>query len=307
MSEPRDSTDASARALIERVLGEPVADAEKAVWGFQNRTDIVTLEAGERVVVQCYRRRGDAERRLRIMRGLSELAAAAGIPIPRVRAADLDAHPPWVVFAALPGTPVPEPGEFGLEGARFPETAGSMGELLARIRGLPTAGLELDALWSEPDRLAARAARWADDVALGATERAALAALLERVPTLFARRPVVLAHGDFAPVNMLIDRGVLTGLVDFESVRLADPLFDVAWWAWAVRFTSASVLETAWPAFLHGAGIDANEPDLADRVNALQVLRMLELLGGERRLDGDIAGVVLARLRAMLQTAAPSG
>jgi aminoglycoside phosphotransferase (APT) family kinase protein len=300
MSELRETADASARALIERVLAQPVADAEKAGWGFQNRTDIVTLESRERVVVQRYHRRADAELRLRVMRVLSQPAAAADIPVPRVRAADLDADPPWVIFDALPGIPVPEPGEFGLEGARFPETARSMGELLARLRGLPTAGLDLDDLWSDPVRLVAHAARWADDVALGATERAALAGLLKRVPPLFAGRPVILAHGDFAPVNMLVERGTLTGLVDFESVRLADPLFDVAWWAWAVRFTSASVLEAAWPSFLRGAGIDPNEPDLAERVDSLQLLRMLELLGGERRLDDDVAGTVASRLKAML-------
>jgi hypothetical protein len=90
-------------------------------------------------------------------------------------------------------------------------------------------------------------------------------------------------------------------------VRLADTLFDVAWWAWAVRFTSASVLEAAWPSFLYGAGIEPNEPDLAERVDALQILRMLELLGGERRLDEDIAGIVVARLRAMLRTTARWG
>jgi aminoglycoside phosphotransferase (APT) family kinase protein len=301
VSERRDSTDASAGTIIEHVLAKPVADAEKAIWGFQNRTDIVTLESGKRIVVQRYRRRADAELRLRVMLALSQPAAAAGIPIPRARDADLDADPPWVIFDALPGLPVPEPGEFGLEGARFPETARSMGELLARFRGLPTTGLDLDDLWADPVRLAAHAARWADDLpALEATERAALAALLERLPTLFAGRPVVLAHGDFAPVNMLVDRGTLTGLVDFESVRLADALFDIAWWAWAVRFSSASVLEAAWPSFLHGAGIDPNEPDLAERVDSLQVLRMLELLGGDRRLDGDVAGIVATRLKAML-------
>jgi hypothetical protein len=43
MSEVRESTDASARALVERVIAQPVAGAEKADWGFRNRTDIVTL------------------------------------------------------------------------------------------------------------------------------------------------------------------------------------------------------------------------------------------------------------------------
>jgi aminoglycoside phosphotransferase (APT) family kinase protein len=43
------------------------------------------------------------------------------------------------------------------------------------------------------------------------------------VPALFDKRPVVLAHGDFAPVNMLTDGTSLSGLLDFESVRLARP------------------------------------------------------------------------------------
>jgi hypothetical protein len=35
------ATGESERALIERVLARPVADATPTVWGFQNRTDIV--------------------------------------------------------------------------------------------------------------------------------------------------------------------------------------------------------------------------------------------------------------------------
>ena len=93
---------------------------------------------------------------------------------------------------------------------------------------------------------------------------------MSRLPTLFAKRPVVLAHGDFAPVNVLTNGASVTGLLDFESVRLADPLFDVAWWAWAVSFSSPSVLEAAWPMFLQGAGIDATDPELPVRVRSLQ-------------------------------------
>jgi aminoglycoside phosphotransferase (APT) family kinase protein len=61
--------------------------------------------------------------------------------------------------------------------------------------------------------------------------RSTLASLVDRVPDLFAERPVVRAHGDFAPVNVLTDGRSLTGLVDFESVRVTDPVFDAAWWA----------------------------------------------------------------------------
>jgi aminoglycoside phosphotransferase (APT) family kinase protein len=128
-----------------------------------------------------------------------------------------------------------------------------------------------------------------------------LAGLLESLPTLFAGRPVVLAHGDFPPVNVLTDSTSLTGLLDFESVRLADPLFDVAWWAWAVSFASRSVLRAAWLAFLQGAGIDPADPLLPARVHALQVLRMLELVADETSLSPDVRRVVADRLRAMLR------
>jgi aminoglycoside phosphotransferase len=121
------------------------------------------------------------------------------------------------------------------------------------------------------------------------------------LPALFAERPVVLAHGDFAPVNVLTDGTSLTGLVDFESVRLADPLFDAAWWAWAVSFAGPAVLESAWPPFLRGAGIDATDPELPVRVRCLQVLRMVELLAGEPSLAPEVRHIVAERLRAMLR------
>lgn len=296
------ATEESERALIEGVLGRPVAAATQAAWGFQNRTDIVTLHSGDRVVLQRYRRRQDAEYRLRVMRALWRPAAEAGIAIPRIREADLDADPAWVIFDALPGVPIPEAGEVGLEGPRFPAIARAMGELLASFRRLPTAGLQLEDQWADPGRLAAQAGRWAQQVpGLAATERTALVGLLGRIPALFANRPVVLTHGDFAPVNVLTDGTSLTGLVDFESVRLADPLFDVAWWAWAVSFSSPAVLESAWPPFLRGAGVDATDPQLPVRVRSLQVLRMLELLGGGTGLTTEVQRILADRLRAMLR------
>jgi aminoglycoside phosphotransferase (APT) family kinase protein len=296
------ATEESERALIEGALARPVAEVTQAVWGFQNRTDLVTLGSGERVVVQRYRRRQDADYRLRVMRALWRPAAEAGIAIPRVREADLDADPAWVILDVLPGVPVPEAGDAGLEGPRFPTIARAMGELLVGFRRLPTAGLDLDDRWADPGRLAAEAGHWVQQLTwLAAAERAALAGLLDRLPALFANRPVVLAHGDFAPVNVLTDGTSLTGLVDFESVRLADPLFDVAWWAWAVSFASPAVLESAWPPFLQGAGVDATDPELPVRVRTLQVLRMLELLAGEASLAPEVRRIVADRLRAMLR------
>jgi hypothetical protein len=60
---------------IEHVLARPIADATRATWGFMNRTDMVTLINGDRVAVQRYRRREDAEYRLRVMGSLWKPAA----------------------------------------------------------------------------------------------------------------------------------------------------------------------------------------------------------------------------------------
>lgn len=286
--------EASERELIERALARPVSDATRAAWGFTNRTDMITLDNGQRVVLQRYRRREDAEYRLRVMRGLRTPAAQAGIPLPRVRDYNLDGDPAWVIYDVLPGVPVPEAGQAGPGGPRFPQMARIMGELLAAFRRLPAAELELDRRWADPGRLAASAAGWARQLSITNAD-----IYLDAVPGLFAGRPVVLAHGDFAPVNVLTDGQTVTGLLDFEAVRLADPLFDAAWWAWSVSFSSPGVLQQAWPAFLNGAGIDAAEPGLADRVRALQVLRMLEQLAVGNLAPG-IAEIVTDRLRATL-------
>jgi aminoglycoside phosphotransferase (APT) family kinase protein len=271
---------------IQQLLGRSISSSERAEWGFQNRTDLVTLGTGERVVVQRYRRREDAEYRVRAMQGLHGPAATSGIAIPRVREADLDADPPWVAFDALPGEPIPA---VGLDDPRFPGMARAMGELLAAFRTLPTAGLDLDDRWAHPSRLAAHAADWTARIP-------AARAVAERIPALFSGRAAVLAHGDFSPVNVLTDGTSLTGLLDFESVRLADPLFDVAWWSWSVSFGPPGVLASAWPGFLEAAGIDAGDPDLEARLHALQVLRMCELLAGDS-LEGSVRAAVEDRLR----------
>jgi aminoglycoside phosphotransferase len=281
------------RELIERTLGRPVAATARAAWGFTNRTEMVTLADGQRAVVQRYRHREDAGYRLRVMQGLSGPAIEAGIPLPQVREVSLDDDPPWVIYDVLPGVPVPEAGELGPGGPRFTHAARMMGELLASFRGLPAASLRLDDLWADPQRLAAAAARWAEQLPVSAGR------VLDAVPGLFAGRPVVLTHGDFAPVNILTDGRTVTGLLDFEAARLADPLFDPAWWAWSVSFSGLGVLETAWPPFLAGAGINPAEPRLGERVHALQVLRMMEQLANGNLAPG-IAGIVTDRLRAAL-------
>ena len=95
------ATDDSYRVLIERVLARPVTDAMKAGWGFTNRTDFVTLDSGDRVVLQRYRSRRDARYRLQVMHALRAPAAEAGIAIPRILQSGLDRDPAWMVHMKL--------------------------------------------------------------------------------------------------------------------------------------------------------------------------------------------------------------
>src|SRR5215211_3222779 len=84
---------AADRQEIERLLGRPVASAERATWGFTNRTDLVTLRDGSRLVFQRFRRRSAAHHRLRVTEALVAPARAAGVPVAEVLAVGIEAEP----------------------------------------------------------------------------------------------------------------------------------------------------------------------------------------------------------------------
>ncbi|MEX0785643.1 MAG: aminoglycoside phosphotransferase family protein, partial [Dehalococcoidia bacterium] len=39
--------------------------------------------------------------------------------------------------------------------------------------------------------------------------------------------PLVICHGDFHPLNILVDKGAVTGVIDWANITLADPAYDV--------------------------------------------------------------------------------
>lgn len=86
------------------------------------------------------------------------------------------------------------------------------------------------------------------------------------------------AGARWTPANVLVDGERLTGLLDPEFARPADPLFDVAWWAWLVHFHTPDPFERAWPHFLEGAGVDAAAEGFPERIFALQAARVLEVV-----------------------------
>lgn len=233
-----DTTAEAQTKQLERIVGAAVTSVDRARWGFANRTDFVTTSDGERLVVQRYRDKLGAVHRLRAMDALAEPLAACGIAMPVARRVQLDDDPAWAIFDRLPGVPLPDAHMDGLGGVRFPHLAMRMGDLQRCISSIPVGGLDLPAGWADPPSLAMDASGWLERVSagLGVAHGRILSRMIDEVPGLFDGRPAVVAHGDFAPVNVLVAEGEITGLLDFESARLADPLFDVAWWSWVVGF-----------------------------------------------------------------------
>jgi aminoglycoside phosphotransferase (APT) family kinase protein len=203
------------------------------------------------------------------------------------------------LFEALPGVPVPDAGDASLEGRRFPAMAERMGHLISDVHRLTPPEADLPSHWAEPAHRAAHAEAWVGAIGeLDRGERDAAKGLVRDFPALFADRQAVLAHGDFAPVNVLTDGKEVTGLLDLEDVCLADPLLDVAWWAWSVGSGSGRALTPGWRSFLDGAGIEA-DADIEARVSTIQAVRMLELLASGA-LGESIRSGVIERLRTAL-------
>ncbi len=289
--------DSSDFGWLAEALGQPIIEVTATDWGPRNRAELVTFADGTHAVVQRYRRRADVERQVRILAALREPAAAKGIPLPVVRASDLVAQTPWIAFDELPGAPV----EVTPTSTQFPALAHDMGELLAAFAGIHCPDLELDDAWARPRYLAARADAWAECLApaLTAAQIATIEDVLDDLPELFEGRPAVLAHGNFVPGNILVEGTKITGLLDPDALRLADPLYDAAWWAWTVSSADPELLAESWPAFLLGAGMDFDDPTQAERVRYLQLIRMLELLA-DHDLAPDAWRTVHARLARVL-------
>jgi aminoglycoside phosphotransferase (APT) family kinase protein len=314
---------------LSTIVGAPVAAIEPCGWGFENRTVIVTLEDGRRLVVQQINSSLLAGHKLHLAQILPDRLAAVGVRAPRLLAADAAADPPYGVREYLPGSP--GAGLMGtVEGAM--QVARAMGALLPRLALVATSGAGLSDTWASPASLAAHAqqqlARCRPQ--LDDSASAALEAAIAELPARFADRPAIFAHGDFCPVNVLLEIGDrelgigswnlgmseaiaqpatsdpqpptprIVGLLDLEFARIADPLFDAAWWGWVVRYHHAERWSHAWPRLLAAAGI-ADDSATAGRIRVIQRLRCLEMIDyGATTRTSDVAQMWVERLSATL-------
>jgi Ser/Thr protein kinase RdoA (MazF antagonist) len=267
-----------AEAAIQRALGARIERRIPAPWGSKNRTTVVDLSDGRRVVAQVYADPGIAAVRLKAALLLGEPLAQRGVRVPRVLAQDQAAGPAWAVFESLPGAPGYVACGDDLSSVDFPAVASDMGSVLRHFADLDSDRFDLPRLWTDPFALALAAERWLSDIEayLSAVDAMATRAIIDSVPGLLANRRQVVCHGDFGPQNVLVQGGHVTGLLDLEDARVGDSLLDVAWWAWLVRAHTPSAFTRSWSGFLDASGIDRSQESFEDRVLALIVLRLLE-------------------------------
>jgi aminoglycoside phosphotransferase (APT) family kinase protein len=288
------------------LLGSRVVGVEDLTrpWASGVQTSMVTLEDGRRVVRQegapTVEGRAGIARRIRFARALRSVAP--GLPLPEVLGGDERADPPYALTSYLAG----EPGDALLAtpagAARLGRVAGGAAKALAAVPAAAVSpavpGHPLPRAWVDPDRLAAAAAEWFREAVplLDQSAAEAVRAILDRIPVLFAAPPVV-AHGDLAPVNLLVDGERLAGILDLERLRLAPPLFDAAWFRLLVQHHHPERWPDAGPPFLAALGI-SDSGVTAAAMDDLAVLACLEMLAAlPRRSPVRIAWAGRARER----------
>ena len=179
----------------------------------------------------------------RILAGPEAAADAARIATVMARLADAGLQVPTPnLVEATGGVWLLTPWVPGRPGAAWMDTpararhlAERMGRLAHRLRAVDVAGLHLDA---------------------GGRSGA-----------------FVLQHGDFAPINVIVDADrEIAAVLDLEHARLGPPHTDVAWWGWVVRHHHPEAWAAAWPTFRAAAGVEAEVPDAE-----LHALALLEL------------------------------
>ena len=247
-------------------------------WTTSTRTERITLADGRRVVVQRAvsgaAARATIGRRIRLGRLLP--AIAPWLPVPEVRGGEATGPRPFVVTGFVPGI---SGRELLADESGAAQLGRLMGELAAGLARVPTRGLGLGGTWGDPERLVTAADRWLKASApdLGAGGARALERLLPRLPRELAGAAPVFAHGDLAPVNIVVRDGVVVALLDFERARLAHPLFDAAWWRWIVRHHHPERWAVAGAAFAETAGLEDARGTVA-RLDLLAALQCLEML-----------------------------
>jgi len=232
-------------------LGEPVASARPARWGFRHETWIAEGASGRTAVLQ--RRVDGSDPTEAGPRAVRERVRAAGLPVPEPVRTIRVAGGVVVILPLVQGTVAAERLGTRLGAALVGRTCGEISDRLGR---LDTSALSLPASWATGCELRASTLTHLQTVgtSLSLGTRRWLGLALDRaVPELDAATPQPV-HGDLAPVNVLVRNARLVAVLDLDRVQMAHPLYDAAWFAWVVWFHHPDVADAACDAFALVAG-----------------------------------------------------
>jgi aminoglycoside phosphotransferase (APT) family kinase protein len=197
-------------------------------------------------------------RRVRREAATHAALVAAGFPAPRILLAETDGEVlgrPFLIMERLPGETM-WAAIVGPQGrlARLPAMPRQLGEVHARLHGIPGEALlesarqfevdpELLTLGGEVRRIRTRIEQ------AGVTGLLPGATWLERnMPP--PAQPEVICHGDFHPLNVMVQGDQVTGVIDWAQAIAAEPAFDVA--ASRVLGRFANLSRSAWARGLLG-------------------------------------------------------
>ena len=268
-------------AGIERVIGRRWTELADLTHPWATTRTVLVATNGwpagtGRFVVQWGSDPTAIARRLRLGRRLADVAPR--LPIPRIVGGDPSAPVPFLVSTFVEG----RGGQALLDSDDDAETLGRLaGEISREVAAVNPAGLRLPRRWADPDRLQRTVGGWAErarsDLPRPVLER--LIDLADHLPELVGGALPVFAHGDLAPVNIVIGQGRVTGLLDLERARLAHPLHDAAWWSATIGIHHPDRVDSAVGAFLESAGIPQDTATLA-RLRCLAACQALEVIAG---------------------------
>lgn len=250
------------RATLERRLGTNILASRRLQWGFAHRTDLVRTVEDQ--VAVTWLGPEEAAARVAVERRVREVVGPE-VPVPPIVCWELAGPHPFLVTAYVAGR---AGGTFLDDAADAARLGTLMGVLLGRFTSLPVQGIA-------PSPWLADRIPLVEDPLL-ATAAPEVRRRLATLDWAIAGGPssVAFIHGDFVPVNALVEGGHVTALLDWEHAGAGHPLADAAWWRAIVLVHHPEVFSAAWGAFREAAGIgDASEELLV----ALAARRMLRL------------------------------
>jgi aminoglycoside phosphotransferase (APT) family kinase protein len=261
--------------LLTHTFGAPPGDLAPTFGGFSHHSALAMI-GGQRCVVKAADstpKRADLRHEARVL----ALLPGSGLPAPALIALAEDAH--WTIevleFA---------PGANGLSvlahaPADLERVYGALGRTLAMVHGTAVAPPAQDVLLAERARRLCAALA---DLPLDAELRAALVSGLEQ--PAWRSPKISLVHGDAGIHNLLWD-GRITALLDWEWAGWGDPLIDLAWLWWTIRWRALP--GQLWQAVLAGYTAERPAPD-ADPA-ALRSLALGQIAGILTRTHGQDA------------------